>query len=177
MTDTDTDTDTDRDDAPPPTTTDTQRADGDDWTDRLDLALVWPALLVASTMLPWITVRGFINTQFTGMDADAGPILLVLGAVCMVTWVVGYRERLAWALSGLGALATTISAYLHFRQTIAEYHDGVAGELVGELVTFQIGIGLYAAALAALAIIFVAVTHSPHTTDSNTNSEDSTNAE
>jgi hypothetical protein len=113
-------------------------------------ALASAAILGLSAVLPWVTALG---TSFSLMEGSDGPILLGAGALtaAVVLWRwnnIGAR-LLALATAGLGLYEA-----IHVWVRVNDARDEAEG--FGALV--GIGMGVYIAGLAALALAAWAIT-------------------
>lgn len=122
-----------------------------------DRALIWPALLVFSLFLPWVSVAGFLSIQLTAFDMDIGPVILVVTLGVAASWIYQngkYREE-GWLGGGIVLGLLFILSILNIQSAIGEYRSETEGNMFADAVVVNIGIGAYIAVIASTAIIYV----------------------
>jgi hypothetical protein len=119
--------------------------------------LAWPALLVLSLFLPWVTISGLLNIQVSGIEIDTGIFLLLGGVVIIASWFWEDGEYCdkVWLFGGGIVGLLSIASLLYIQSQIGDYRAEMEGNLFANTVEISIGIGAYLAAISSVAIIYV----------------------
>ncbi|WP_136591460.1 hypothetical protein [Salinigranum halophilum] len=129
------------------------------WLESAHPILILPALLIGSAYLPWIVVSGFIQMEYAGTELYISPLIIGGGLAVAASWVYesGKYRVDAWIAGGLlieGAILWTV---VRLNQGIEAYKQSSSGDILGEMVSIDLGIGLFLAAIVSAVIILVGV--------------------
>jgi len=120
-------------------------------------ALAWPALLIISLFLPWVTVSGLLNIQVSGIEIDTGIFLLLGGVVIIASWFWEDGEYCdkVWLIGGGMVGLLSIASIFYIQSQIGDYRAELEGNLFANTVQISISFGAYLAAISSIAIIYV----------------------
>ena len=120
-------------------------------------ALAWPALLILSLFLPWVTVSGLLNIQISGIEIDTGIFLLLGGVIIIASWFWedGEYSDKVWLIGGGIVGLLSIASIFYIQSQIGAYRADLEGNLFANTVQISISFGAYLAAISSIAIIYV----------------------
>ncbi|WP_142860708.1 hypothetical protein [Salinigranum halophilum] len=129
-----------------------------DLIDRKTGLVALPALLIGSAFLPWLVVTaGTVQRKAAGTDLDVGLVLILGGLAVAASWVYksGKYRVDGWIAGGLLIEGATLWTLRELNQGIKTYRATESGQLYGDFVSFDIGVGFFLAASVAAVIILV----------------------
>lgn len=118
---------------------------------------LWSAVAIISTFLPWVTIEFGLGTRaLLGLDMDMGILYLLVAAASV--WIIwkwdSPKKRKGLMASGILMAMVATSSLYYMISTLAEREQELGDNPFSELVSTEIGIGLYLAFAVSVMIIY-----------------------
>ena len=114
---------------------------------------------MSSLFLPWIVVSGIVTMEMTGTDLAVEPVIVLATLAVTASWLYesGKYRVDGWIVGGLVVEGAILWTLVELNRGIEAQQGMAAGQLFGDMISIDAGLGLFVAAAVAAVIVFVGV--------------------